>query len=145
METKLQKMNLIYYNLLIVQDLWQAHYQILSIIFLKEFIKFNLNMDMKIKKCEICGIKYKYCDNFKFSNFKGNLIECKCLCCNKKYQYKFDKKLKELFFNTYKFSNYNNKKFVLLLRKGVYPHEYMDDWEKFTETSLPEKEDFYSH
>ena len=27
-----------YISLLIAQDLWQAHYQILSIIFLKEFI-----------------------------------------------------------------------------------------------------------
>ena len=26
-----------------------------------------------------------------------------------------------------------------LLRKGVYPYEYMDDWEKFNETILPEK------
>ena len=32
-----------------------------------------------------------------------------------------------------------------MLWKGVYPYEYMDDWEKFNETSLPEKEDFYSH
>ena len=31
------------------------------------------------------------------------------------------------------------------LRKGVYPDEYMDDWEKFSEISLPEKEYFYSH
>ena len=37
------------YNLLIAQDLWQAHYQILSIIFLKEFIELNLNLDMMIK------------------------------------------------------------------------------------------------
>ena len=29
--------------------------------------------------------------------------------------------------------------------KSVYPYEYMDDWGKFNETSLPEKEDFYSH
>ena len=28
--------------------------------------------------------------------------------------------------------------------KGVCPYEYMDDWKKFNETSLPEKEDFYS-
>ena len=55
------------------------------------------------------------------------------------------KKLKERFFNTYEFSNHNNKNFILLLWKGVYPYEYMDDWEKFNETSLPEKEDFYSH
>ena len=32
-----------------------------------------------------------------------------------------------------------------MLQKGVYPYEFMDDWEKFDETSLPEKEDFYSH
>ena len=36
-------------------------------------------------------------------------------------------------------------KFILLLRKGVYPYEYMEDWEKINETLLPEKEDFYSH
>ena len=35
---KIQKIYLTNYNLLIAQDLWQAHYQILLIIFLKEFI-----------------------------------------------------------------------------------------------------------
>ena len=25
---------------------------------------------------------------------------------------------------------------------NIYPNEYMDDWEKFTEISVPEKEDF---
>ena len=32
----------------------------------------------------------------------------------------------------------------MLLKKGVYPYEYMDEWENFNETSLPEKEEFYS-
>ena len=32
----------------------------------------------------------------------------------------------------------------MLLRKGVYPHEYMDEWEKINETALPEEEEFYS-
>ncbi|KAK3757134.1 hypothetical protein RRG08_049801 [Elysia crispata] len=32
----------------------------------------------------------------------------------------------------------------LLLRKGVYPYEYMDSWERFEETQLPPKEAFYS-
>ena len=32
----------------------------------------------------------------------------------------------------------------MLLRKGVYPYEYMDSWERFDETSLPDKKDFYS-
>ena len=30
------------------------------------------------------------------------------------------------------------------MRKVVYPYEYTDDWGKFNETSLPEKDDFYS-
>ena len=33
---------------------------------------------------------------------------------------------------------------MLLLRKGAYPYEYIDDWKKFNETTLPEKEQFYS-
>ena len=67
------------------------------------------------------------------------------MCCNKNYQHKFDEKLKEQFFNTYKFFNHNNNKFFLLLQKGVYIYEYMDDCEKFNETSLPQREEFYSH
>ena len=35
-------------------------------------------------------------------------------------------------------------KFALLLRKGVYPYEYMDSWESFDESLLPDKEAFYS-
>ena len=30
-----------------------------------------------------------------------------------------------------------------MLRKGVYPYEFMDDWEKINKTSLPEREEFY--
>ena len=33
----------------------------------------------------------------------------------------------------------------MLLRKAFYPHEYIDDWEKFNEATLPEKEEFYSN
>ena len=33
----------------------------------------------------------------------------------------------------------------MLLRKGVYPYEYMDNWERFDETSLPNKESFYNN
>ena len=32
----------------------------------------------------------------------------------------------------------------MLLRKGIYPYEYIDSWERFDETSLPDKETFYS-
>ena len=35
--------------------------------------------------------------------------------------------------------------YLLLLRKGVYPYEFMDDWEKFNKTLLLENEEFYSN
>ena len=39
------------------------------------------------KKCETCKIKCKYCDCFlDYTNFKDDLIEYKCLYCNKNYQ-----------------------------------------------------------
>ena len=31
------------------------------------------------------------------------------------------------------------------LEKGIYPFEYMDEWEKFNVPSLPEKEESYSN
>ena len=46
--------------------------------------------------------------------------------------------------NVYQFCNGYINKFVLLLRKGVYPYEYIDSWERFDETSLPEKNFFLS-
>ena len=49
MEKKFKKIYLTYYSLLIAQDLWQAHYQILSIIFRKEFIELNVNSYKMIK------------------------------------------------------------------------------------------------
>ena len=33
----------------------------------------------------------------------------------------------------------------LLTDKGVYPYDHMNSWDKFDETQLPKKEDFYSH
>ena len=91
-------------------------------------------------RCETCGIEYKNWDCFlEYTNFKDNLIEYKCLCYNKNYQQKFDEKLKERFLNTYTFSNHDKNSCILLLRKVVYPYEYMDDWEKCNKTSLTEK------
>ena len=49
------------------------------------------------------------------------------------------------FENSYSFCNNDINKFVLLLRKGVYPYEYMDSSKRLSEISLPNKEDFYSN
>ena len=64
MEIKLQKIYLTYYNLLIVQDLWQAHYQILSIIFLKEFVKLNVNTDKMTKNVKLAELNIKIVSAF---------------------------------------------------------------------------------
>ena len=50
-----------------------------------------------------------------------------------------------MFKNTFKFSNRDISKFILLLRTVVYPFDYMSDQGKFNETSLPEKEEFCNH
>ena len=54
------------------------------------------------------------------------------------------KELSEKFPNIYRFYNRDPNKFSLLLRKGVYRYKYMDSWEKFNKTELPDKESFYS-
>ena len=41
--------------------------------------------------------------------------------------------------NTFKLSNNDITKCILFLRKGVYPYEYMDEWENFNETLLHQK------
>ena len=43
--------------------------------------------------------------------------------------------------NIYEFCNGDINKFILLLRKGVYPDEYTDSWERFDKTVLPNKKD----
>ena len=50
----------------------------------------------------------------------------------------------EKFLNTYQLCNKDLNKFTLLLRKGVYPYEYMDSWKRFEYESLPDAESFYS-
>ena len=76
---------------------------------------------------------------------KDDLIEYKCFCFNKNYQQKFEENLIKQFFNTYNFFNHKNNEFIIFLPKSFYPYKYMDDWEKFIEISLFEKEEFYSH
>ena len=70
------------------------------------------------------------------------MIKYKCLSCFKDYSKKINEELKKRFKNTFKFSNNGINKFILLLRKGVYPYEYMDGWEKFDDTYFLKKKNF---
>ena len=65
--------------------------------------------------------------------------------CKNNYEKIFNKDLIQRFANTYEFCNGDLNKFILLLRKDVYPYEYMDSWQRFDETSLPDKEDFHGN
>ena len=65
--------------------------------------------------------------------------------CKKNCKKDFNKELIKRFANTYEFCNGNINKFILLQRKDAYPYEYMDNWERFDETSLPDKEAFCSN
>ena len=53
-------------------------------------------------------------------------------------------RLIKMFPNIHQFCNGDINKFILLLRKGFYPYECMDGWERFDETSLPDKNALYS-
>ena len=67
-------------------------------------------------------IKCNDCDFFlEYESVKVNLIKYKCLSCNKDYSKKIDVELEKRFKKTFKFSNNNISKFLLLLRKDVYP------------------------
>ena len=68
----------------------------------------------------------------------------------KEYENSFiDKKqlynpLIETFYDTYQLSNKDVNNFDLLLRKGVYPYEYMDSWKRFNELIPSEEDSYYS-
>ena len=39
---------------------------------------------------------------------------------------------------------FEKEQFNLMKRKGIYPYDHMDSFDRFNETQLPEKQDFYS-
>ena len=57
---------------------------------------------------------------------KNDQLIFTCSECKKNYKKDFNKDLIKRFENTYEFCDKDINKFILLLRKGVYPYEYMD-------------------
>ena len=139
----------------------------------EKYILFSVPLRKEIKNFEIT-YKIKFIDSFRFmstslSKLVDNLsegihinmcINCKscldyikikdeklifrCFSCKNNYEKDFNKELIKRFSSTHEFCNGDLDEFAMLLRKGVYPYEYTDNWEKFSEISLPNKESFYS-
>ena len=100
-----------------------------------------INDENNDKKSKEFTYRTKFIDSCRFmhdslSNLVDNLSELK----NRNIP---NDTLIKRFHNTYQLSDNDVNKFKLLLRKGVYPHEYMDSWRKFRNESLPDKEYFY--
>ena len=58
---------------------------------------------------------------------KNEKLIFKCFICKQNYEKDFNKELIKRFANIYEFCCKNLNKFILLLIKGVYSYEYMDN------------------
>ena len=101
-------------------------------------------LDLVDNLSEINKKEYLKCKGkCEFTGFKTDKLYYRCKESQKRCSKSKDGLIKK-FSHIYKFCNGDLNKFALMLRKGVYPYEYMDSWERFDETSLPNKEAFYS-
>ena len=95
------------------------------------------------KDCRTCIESKNIKSECEFIGLKNNRLKYRCKECNGTSTESVND-LIEKFPRMHKFCSGNHNKFVMLLRKGVYPYEYMDSWERFNETYLPPKKDFYN-
>ena len=81
----------------------------------------NLTEGLHNNKCLDCESCLDYIKS------KNEKLILKCFNCKTYYEKDFNKELIKRFANTYNFCSKDLNKFILLLRKGVYPYEYMDN------------------
>ena len=106
---------------------------------LSKFVKY-LSEKLHSDKCTDTDCK----SHLEFISNKGDQLIFRCFECKKHYKKDFNEELIKRFEN-HKFCNGDINKLILLLRKGVYPYEYIDSWERFDETSLPDRKAFPSN
>ena len=101
----------------------------------EDYISFSISVeiDKYIKNGEERSkeIELRFIDSFKFMSSSLDSLVNNLVRGNNKF---------------FGFEDYNESQYKLLMiiRKGIYPYEYMDDWDKFRETVLPPKKAFYS-
>ena len=104
----------------------------------------NLSEGLHNDECKDCKSCLDYV-TIKDNQGSSTQLIFRRFSCKKSYEKDFNKEFIQRFANIYEFCNRDLNKFILLLRKGVYPYEYMDNWERFNEILLPNKEAFYSN
>ena len=76
------------------------------------------------------GLRKDDCINCKscleYVNVKDGLLLFNCPYCNKNNQKEFHQDFAKIFESNYQFCEENVHRFCLMLRKGIYPYEYMD-------------------
>ena len=88
----------------------------------------NLSEKVQSDTCPDCKARFDYLIT------KDDELMFRCFDCKQNYQKDWKKNLINRFANTYQSCHGDINKFLLLLKEGVYPYEYMDIWEKFDET-----------
>ena len=100
----------------------------------EDYISFSIKVEVNkyINKKEIeksKEIELRFIDSFKFMSSSLDSLVNNLARRNNKF---------------FGFKDYNKSQYKLLIQKGIYPYKYIDDWDKFKETTLPPKEAFYS-
>ena len=93
-------------------------------------------------ECKKCMGREKINSECRFVRLKNDKLICRCRDCKEKWERLIEGLIRK-FSSTYQFCNDDLNQFILLLRKGVYPYENMDNWEKSNETTIPPKEAFH--
>ena len=95
-------------------------------------------------ECKSCIEKIKINSECCFFGLRNNRLIYKCKECKEQWKRPINKLIKN-FPSVYQLCKGDLNRFVMLLRKGIYPYEYTDSWEKFDETALLSEKAFYSN
>ena len=87
---------------------------------------------MIYQNCMIVILQIKSNNKVKIKH-DDKIINTRCKTCTKRSKESIES-LKNKYPNTFCLVNGNMDKFILFLKKGVYPYEYMNGWKKFEKT-----------